>query len=119
MTASELYWILQLDEIKALLQGPLNILWVVLLVSSGFLAAFLFENHKLKTAISTAVITGLLFICLTTVWIASAFIPTSKNMAVIHVLPKIVNNEELKIEAKELYDLAKQGLSDLVTKDSK
>lgn len=35
-------------------------------------------------------------------------------MAIITILPKIANNESIKTEAKELYDLAKQGLKDLI-----
>ncbi len=119
METSELYWILQLDEIKFLLQGPINILWILGLAGLCLLVAALFEARRLIAAISVSIITGLLFMFLITIWIMSVFIPSSKNMAVIHILPKIVNNEELKVEAIELYDLAKQGLKDLVTKDSK
>ena len=43
-----------------------------------------------------------------------AALPTSERMAVLVVLPAIANNETIQTEAKEVYDLAKRGLSSLI-----
>jgi len=43
-----------------------------------------------------------------------AALPTSERMAVLVVLPAIANNEAVQSEAKEVYDLAKRGLSSLI-----
>ncbi len=132
MESSEIYWILQLDNIHTVLTGGFFFLisfatLVGFFISAGLLAckSGVFDSKDCTypgdwlLPIISCSITAILTIIVIIILAISMFLPSSKNMAVIHILPKIVNNEELKIEAKELYDLAKQGLKDLVTKDFK
>ena len=46
-------------------------------------------------------------------------IPSSKTVAAMYVIPALANNEALKIESKELYELAKGALKDMVKEDAK
>ncbi len=130
METSELYWILQLDNIRSVFTGGLLFIIGLITVASTIISIVLLA-YKSKVfdskdyeyigdwlcPIISCILTSILIIIITIIIIIKAFLPSSKSMAIIHVLPKIVNNEELKVEAKELYDLAKQGLRDLVTKD--
>lgn len=43
------------------------------------------------------------------------FIPTTKEMAAIIIAPKVVNNEIIQEETKELYGYAKEYIKDLVS----
>jgi hypothetical protein len=51
-----------------------------------------------------------LLICI----ILSALLPDSKTAAAMYVIPAIANNETIKAESKEIYELAKEGLKKLV-----
>lgn len=50
---------------------------------------------------------------------AQAVIPSSKTAAAMIVIPAIANSEVLQKEAGDLYQLAKQGLRELVNDDAK
>jgi len=39
-----------------------------------------------------------------------AFVPSSKTLAAMYVLPKVAENQEIKTEAREVLDLAKEWL---------
>lgn len=45
---------------------------------------------------------------------AGAMTPSTKSAAMLLVIPAIANSEVVQAEARELYDLAKQGLKELV-----
>lgn len=47
------------------------------------------------------------------------FIPTSKEMAAIYILPKIVNNTQIQKEASDLYQLSKSYLESQISNKAK
>ena len=55
---------------------------------------------------------GILFCVVSAI---NTFIPSTKDAAIIVVVPAIVNNEKLQAEASELYGMAKQALKDKLT----
>lgn len=125
----DLYWILQLDQIIktfGMLSGACGFLFAVSLILYVFsyIARYddpgedklpLYEAGIKIARFFTKILCSifLLSICIIT------FLPTSKNMAIMLVLPAIVNNEEIQSEAQELYDIAKNGLKELVEESNK
>lgn len=113
----EIYWVMQLDSIGAATRVLAVIsalvaaaVWMV----AGFMAmdaygdddkaaAKKFAAYGFKPGIAAGV---LLF--------ASAFIPSTKTAAAMFVIPAIANNEAIQREAGDLYQLAKDGLRELV-----
>ena len=49
----------------------------------------------------------------------STFMPSTRTLAAMYVIPAIANNEDVQHEAKELYDIAKKGLKELSEPDAK
>lgn len=52
------------------------------------------------------------------IMMAEALIPSTKSAAMLLVIPTIANSEVVQEEARELYDLAKLGLKELVDQQS-
>lgn len=50
---------------------------------------------------------------------AAALLPSSKTAAAMYVIPAIANNEAIQAEAGDIYKLAKQGLTRLVSEEKK
>ena len=46
-------------------------------------------------------------------------VPTTKEAALIYALPKIVNNEDVRAESKEIYELCKSALKGAVEGEKK
>ena len=116
ITGWDIYWITRLDGIVGASKGVVVICFVICF-TSAFLyiasrgsydnfAEFLTE-HGIKL-ITRSFIIGLLALAV------FIFTPTSKQMAMIKVIPAIANNEDIQGEVKEVYVLAKQGLKELI-----
>lgn len=120
-----LYLILQLDSIKDALSGASFVLFAgafLLVVVSIFVRleagyswvseekkeSYRAQSQKLQGHAKRAAVVGL------AAFSVNAFLPTSERMAVLVVLPAITNSATIQAEAKEVYELAKRGLSSLV-----
>jgi hypothetical protein len=47
------------------------------------------------------------------------FCPSTKQIAALYVVPKIVNNETFQEDSKELYNMAIEGLKETLEKEDK
>ena len=98
-----LYWILQLDTIG---------------MAAGVIVFFGMIFVPLAWGFSIDVIKAwwahLVSAALTLAWliacVAAIFLPSTKSMAAIVVIPAIANNEAVQREASDLYQLAKQAI---------
>lgn len=114
-----LYVILQLDAIKETAVG-FTILFG--LISIGCLTDIIInscdvDNWKMLTIhkVTTICAIGIFMLSAATL----AFAPTSRNAALIAILPAVANNATIQAEASELYDLAKEGMRNLVTPEKR
>jgi hypothetical protein len=99
MTELQVYLWLKLDGIRN------SLFFLSVIVSTGhyFIALMTFlESPPESHIILNKLILGL---CLFLIVLAIA-IPSTKNYAVIKVLPKVVNSEAVQKDIPELYDLA-------------
>ncbi len=93
MSESDMYWVTRLDGLKDVL-----IIFAVLL---GILSVILFIGHLMSMGnMSDTIIVCVIFIFLT---IASILTPTTNEMVLIKVVPKIANNESIQ-------DIGKNGM---------
>lgn len=116
-----LYWILTLDNIKSFC----TIITLVTTVALILISALLIANsrdpciedgplraYKYSLYISLILFAGAL--------IGNAFIPSTKQMAAIIVVPAVVNSkivqEDMPREAKELYELTKDVVEEFLKK---
>lgn len=121
---STMYWITRLDSLHSVLRGlsiAFGIISGILLVI--FLAATIpgwdtadevtAGKVRRRTGRIFAVV-GPLFLILLFSW---ALVPTTKEYAVIKLIPAVVNNVKVQDEAKDLYNLAKDWLKDKVKEE--
>lgn len=120
---STLYWVTRLDNILVFCGISLPLCLVFLLFAFFCFIGVTDEDNKAfakRLLIFNLILSGLLVpLDIATL----VFLPTTKEMVVIKVLPKIVNSDftqkDLPAEAKELYVLAKQALDQYVNKGEK
>lgn len=124
MNAWTIYWILQLDSIR---EG-LMILTVMLALLAGFAALFgTIQSSSCYRDDDPDIAAGKAKQAMAAKWmkpvlalfVLTLFIPTTKTVAAMVIIPAIANNETIRKESGELYDLAKQALRDAVTDKAK
>lgn len=111
ITASEVYWILKLDAIQGLFftfsffTGVFGVAMIILWGIAGSMPCR-----------KRFFITVPIFVLLVTV---TALIPSTKQMAVIKVIPAIANSEivgELSADAKEIYRMGINAIKEQLRK---
>jgi TRAP-type C4-dicarboxylate transport system permease large subunit len=134
MDAWTIYWILQLDSINGLFTTLLIVacaaeivfaaFWIVGTLadpdswySEQFKQDAIRARQRVPAALKAA-IRNATFVMLPLA-ITSALLPSTKTAAAMVVIPAIVNNETIRKESGELYDLAKQALREAVTDKAK
>lgn len=109
ITTTQMYWLVILDNIVGVSIG-LAILSFAAFTFAGIGAA-IGELPKRPALVSMCV--GLLAL------VTLTFVPSTKQMAAIIVVPKIVNNEKVQTVGNQLYDLAVEWMNELRPKKPK
>lgn len=109
ITSMEMYWLLKLDDIYMLVSCAAALTTGVFVVS--FLAYKLAGVDGNKQAQKTSGIAALVsLVCSVLLWCVVTFIPTTKQMAAIYVVPAIVNNEKVQQIGNKTLDISEQLL---------
>lgn len=127
ITGSTIYWITRMDGIHdfliglCIITGILAVLSLIILFSTFMACEGKEEFHTaIKLELRAFFISIVLFVVF---FLASVFIPTTREMALIKVLPAISNSrfvsEELPKEAGEIYMLAKEALKEKLVGEKK
>lgn len=103
ITTTQMYWLVTMDGIVCV-----SVLIAVALGVAAFLAlAMTFDDDFPKwipPAVALAAVTFAL---------VAAFVPTTRQMAAILVVPKIANSEKVQTVGNKLYDLAVEWMDEL------
>lgn len=103
ITTAQMYWIAILDNVTMMA------IFLSILFAVGTLAAFGFacsiEGHWWLPITS--------LIMLMTFMAVATFVPSTKQLAAILVVPKIVNNEKVQTIGNELYKVAVEWMDEL------
>ena len=122
ISAWELYFILQMDSIGTGICGLGLAAGTVALVY-GFAGALMRDsynsehNGKWERGVKVHKTTVKLGVLAAALLFTSSFIPSTRTLAAMVVVPAIVNNTAVQKEAGELYQLAKQALANAVSDD--
>ena len=117
ITPAIMYWFTRLDRITATfdiitLLGVFALLFLsIAYYATGSNTDEMYE-HKVVKSVLKWLIPVWLF-CL----IGAVFIPNSKQMAMIYVVPQITESQVVKQDIPELYDLGVNALKDWLKKD--
>lgn len=104
ITESMVYWITRLDGIKGLLCGGMVLSAIVAVI---VIMGLLFEDIE---HVKTLVWPVLVFIIL---GVTTVFVPTTKQMCAIKVIPIIANNDGVQELPDKVVDLANEWLDEL------
>lgn len=110
MSAWSIYWLFQLDSINCFF-GVLAWVGAILTVIAGLCHFIVISiGDEPKTPIKVIKISlGVFF----TFGLISTFIPSTKTMAAIYVLPKILKGDTLETVSKDGADIYKLGINRL------
>ena len=118
ITGSSIYWILKLDDARGLLCAAGCFSTVVILISAVVWLANSCDNRYLsesaKRVCKKAFYVGV--ICA----VALAFTPSTKQMAMIKVLPAIANSEivgEMSADAEEIYRMGIKAIKEALSEN--
>lgn len=117
MTTTQMYWLVILDNFGYLFVTLIGatLAWVALNAIRWVNAAT--EDKPCPPHVQDHIFRGIVFVC--GVAFIAAFVPTTKQMAAILVVPKIVNCEAVQTVGNELYTLALDWMKELRPKKEK
>ena len=125
ITPTQMYWLVKLDDMRHVLSC---VMWlpIVLAVVIGVMAFATFmmtidgDRETRKEAVSDiarlAILCVSMLLIVVALQVAVAFVPSTKQMAAIIVVPKIANSEKVQTVGNQLYDLAVEWMNELKPK---
>lgn len=122
ITTSQMYWMTRLDGIRDcmivfILLTVFSAIGVVISYAITFCAVGTGERDVFNMSLKIRKICGWIFsVCLSVAILVTTFVPTTKEMAAIYIVPKIVNSEKIQNVGNQVYELAVQWMEELKTK---
>lgn len=118
ITPATMYWFTILDKITTFFE-IVSLLGAIAFVFS--LVFFIATKVDDTCEEPTKKVMSILFKTITSIWLIAImgvlFTPTSKQMAMIYVVPQITESQVIKQDIPELYDLGVNALKDWLKKD--
>lgn len=125
ITQTQMYWLVKLDDMRGVITGimwlPISVAIIIgILAISALLASIDDPMEKKKEILEGVWKCGVwcasLIVVAVVIHIAGAFVPSTKQMAAIIVVPKIANSEKVQTVGNQLYDLAVEWMNELKPK---
>ena len=114
ITPMQMYWLLKLDDIRALC--GISAGFMVFIIIASLVAYKDDEDEGVKKTATACFVYGLLGLALFGCFLT--FLPSTKQMAAIYVVPAIANNEKIQQIGGKTLDISNQ-LLDLTKEDLK
>ena len=126
ITTAQMYWLTRLDSIcvaafvVAFVPTIIFFIWAFfkLVDFQTGLEFGLTENEKIE-ALQRVKFSIIWFVFCMVLWLPLCFIPSSREMAAIIVVPKIANSEKVQQAGNKLYDLAVEWMDALKPQQGK
>ena len=112
MTTMQMYWLVMLDNLIGGLFAILIICVLFFTLGLSFLGMAEKEELYIPIAKKLLVVAAVSLLCVT-------FIPTTKQMAAIMIVPKIANSEKVQTIGNKVYDLAVEWMEELKSDNKK
>ena len=107
MTTTQMYWVVMLDSINI---GSAVMCVIIAVVFLGLITA-VSDSYECPTIAKILMpILAILFVALFSVCV---FLPNTKQMAAIMIVPKIANSEKVQTIGNKVYDLAVEWMEEL------
>ena len=124
ITESAIYWILKLDDIKTFFWLPIIICAILSVIFLIISICCYIESQPCPSDEEKKFTMFAVKLCLitTSIWISlsaiNCFIPSTKQMAMIKVIPAITNSDfaaDMSKDAKELYKMGIEAIKEQLT----
>lgn len=122
ITTMQMYWLVKLDDMRHVIDSLtwLPVTWIVITAVVSF-AAFMATidanesgREKVCRCIKKAALICIpMLLMIVVIQLTTAFVPSTKQMAAIIVVPKIANSEKVQMAGNKLYDLAVEWMDEL------
>ena len=125
ITPTQMYWLVKLDDMRGVITGimwlPISVAIIIGILAIAALLASIDDPMEIKNEIlegvwKCGVWCASLIVVAVVIHIAGAFVPSTKQMAAIIVVPKIANSEKVQTVGNQLYDLAVEWMNELKPK---
>ena len=116
ITESEIYWITRLDGIKSSCEVVAVLLALFCSILAGMLIIAIIDegNEQIRKRCKIALLAMLpLWLLGPGLGISSVFVPTTKEMCAIKILPVIAKDEDVQALPKEFVGLARSWMEEL------
>ncbi len=119
MSAWDVYWIMQMDSLRDFATGSLSLLvpvWIILTVGCVMAACECDDEKDAQKTVGKFWVRcscALLALCAVSLT-ALSFVPSTKTMAAMYVVPAIANNERLQTDLADVYDLGMERLREVL-----
>lgn len=117
ITPATLYWITRLDEINCLC--AIIAVFSIIAFTIGFIMLIASLDCNDEYCEAGKKITKATGIIATLALTIGLFVPTSKEMAMIYVVPHLAESQVVKQDIPEVYDLGVKALKDWLKKETK
>lgn len=107
ITTMQMYWLVMLDSINIGSVIMCALFGVCIFVMIGFMV----ESYKCPTFVKVCTPLFVLFFLVSLA--TCVFLPSTKQMAAIMIVPKIVNNEKVQTMGNKIYDFAVEWMDEL------
>lgn len=119
LSVLDMYWLVKLDDIRGFLFGS-GVLFAGVSLFGIIMLLACWADSALRIKYKYAFISVISLFCISLSCIlVEALIPSTKQMAAIVVLPKIVNNAQVQALPNKLLDLSTAWLEELKPKEVK
>lgn len=111
ITTMQIYWLIKLDDIISLLTifACISVVWTIIHIVRWL--NWRIENCKTPTTAPKMSAWGMVAIILFA--IVATFIPSTKQMAAIMIVPRLANSEKVQTIGNKVYDLAVEWMEEL------
>lgn len=110
ITLTQMYWLVMLDSINL---GSAIMCIIIAMVFACLIIAYA-EGYEYPVIVK--ILMPILVVLFITLFSVCVFIPSTKQMAAIIVVPKIANSEKVQTIGNKVYDLAVEWMGELKPK---
>lgn len=107
ITTMQTYWLVTLDSII------IGSAVMCVLIAVVFLGLICVAAEHYKCPIIVKILMPILVVLFFALFSVCVFLPTTKQMAAIMIVPKIVNSEKVQTVGNKIYDLAVEWMKEL------
>ena len=116
ITTAQMYWLTRLSPLGNGLESIIILLFIlafVFLIAGGIMQDDVCDDCTHETGKTLIKTSPLLAVIAVVLLIVNCLLPTTREMAAILIVPRIVNNEKVQTVGNHLYDLAVEWLEEL------